>query len=338
MLRKANKCGFGDEIGAITNRVTAMFDVLAKFEKDSTEYNEIMSRIICGQAYQQEAIDKIKGIEAKKMPKEWYDYKVNKIKGTEENEDLLIKRANLKIMANKKPYFFIYNYDYLMSKYKKFNKNINSNSIIRFGKTIDELRQINLNEFESEKDKILITSFLEGVENQNPVFETKSTMNRFAKYIEGEFRNIKLKIGKSDNFDKDILKTDKKYSKKSEEKIKELYKDYKKQQKQYIQTDGRTDKAEDRIQKREMLIESFKRKADEICVNQEELCNIIIDMVYESNNSKQFAWDIVGEQIIENLLNKNNRKYTYPIICEEGNIEWKGYKFKLIEEEVLCEE
>ena len=79
MLKQSNKNGFGNAVGSITNRVTTMFDVLASLKKDSEEYNELMRRIICGQALQQEEIDKIKGIQAKPMPKEWYDYKVNKI-------------------------------------------------------------------------------------------------------------------------------------------------------------------------------------------------------------------------------------------------------------------
>ena len=70
-LRLSNKNGFGNAVGSITNRVTTMFDVLASLEKDSEEYNELMRRIICGQALQQEEIDKIKGIQAKQMPKNW---------------------------------------------------------------------------------------------------------------------------------------------------------------------------------------------------------------------------------------------------------------------------
>jgi hypothetical protein len=70
----ANKDSFGDEIGAITNRITEMFDVLSNFEKDTPEYNELIYRILSGQNYQQNAIDKSKGIVAKSMPKEWYEF------------------------------------------------------------------------------------------------------------------------------------------------------------------------------------------------------------------------------------------------------------------------
>ena len=92
-LNKSNKDGFGDEIGITTNNITPMFDVLTDFDENSDEYKEIMYRIMCGQNYQQNAIDKIKGIVAKIMPKYWYNNNFNKI---EENDDSeIVKRRHL---------------------------------------------------------------------------------------------------------------------------------------------------------------------------------------------------------------------------------------------------
>ena len=56
-LVAANKNSFGDDIGAITNRVTAMYDVLTKFDRGSKEYNDLKYRINCGQLLQQDCID-----------------------------------------------------------------------------------------------------------------------------------------------------------------------------------------------------------------------------------------------------------------------------------------
>lgn len=53
----SNKLAFNDEIGKITNRVTSMFEIQAGFPPDSPEYNELAYRIMCGQLYQQNAID-----------------------------------------------------------------------------------------------------------------------------------------------------------------------------------------------------------------------------------------------------------------------------------------
>ena len=342
LLKKANKCGFGDDIGAITNRVTAMFDVLANLEKDSLEYKELSKRIICGQAYQQEAIDKIKGIEAKKMPKEWFDYKSNKAKDDDGEEILLKKEFNRRIMANKKPYFLIYNYPHLMGRYKNFIKELNLNSKYRFRMSLDELLQQDLSkECDNENDELVRLAkiqYIEGYKNQNPVFTTESTMNKIARHIEEEFKDIKLKVKNSDGFDIEILKSEIKYSKDTYLEIEKLYKSYKKTQKEYL-TNNKKDKPCEKREKRITFLENFKQWSYVTCPNSEELCNIVIDMTYKENGNKQFTWDIAGEQIIENLLNKNNRKYSYPVLDKDGDIEWKGHIFKMIEMELNeCEE
>ncbi len=74
---QANKNGFGDAIGTITNKITSMFTVQAQYEEGSKEYNELEHRIMWGQHFQQLAIDKIKGIIGKPMPAEWYNYHAN---------------------------------------------------------------------------------------------------------------------------------------------------------------------------------------------------------------------------------------------------------------------
>lgn len=56
-LMKANALGFGDEIGAITNRITAMTELQSMFKEDSEEYKELQYRITSGQHLQQNSID-----------------------------------------------------------------------------------------------------------------------------------------------------------------------------------------------------------------------------------------------------------------------------------------
>lgn len=48
-------------------------------------------------------------------------------------------------------------------------------------------------------------------------------------------------------------------------------------------------------------------------------------------NSKHFVWSVCGEQIIRNLLSKNNNTVTYPVMVEneDYDFEYKGYKFKM---------
>jgi hypothetical protein len=331
LLKKSNKNGFGDDIGTITNRVTTMFDVLASLEKGTEEYNELMDRIICGQAYQQESIDKIKGIEAKEMPKSWFSYKHNKISEDDKENIKKEKEKNIKLLVNKKPYFFIYNYSLLNKKYNKYIKDIKNNCLIRFGKPLSELSKHQ--ETKEEED------FIKAIKYKSPVFNNPCTMNKICWKIEDEFKDIKLKINKNDNFDMKILKTNKSYKKETFELIKELYKKYKKQQSENLKYKNANVTSEENANARGVFVYEFKSRAEEICSNSEDLCNILVDLVYKNKDSKQFVWDICGEQIIENLLNKNDRKYRYPVVCKDGDIEWQGFKFKMIEKEVnKCEE
>ena len=82
---------------------------------------------------------------------------------------------------------------------------------------------------------------------------------------------------------------------------------------------------------REIFIEGFRQKANEIYSNSEDLCNCLVDILYDSKANRQFVWDMCGEQMIRNLLNKNDNKYTYPVKCNDGDIEWDGIRFTMEE-------
>lgn len=305
-----------------------MFDVLASLEKDSDEYKELSRRIICGQALQQEEIDKIKGIQAKQMPKAWYDYKINKILEEDSEEVREQKEFDLKLVVNKKPYFFIYNYKNIQSKYNIFMKNVENNCIIRFGLSLNELKN-KLNKTEEE------INFLKSVKYRSPVFENPSAMNKICWYIEDVFKDIKLKINKDEKgFNKSIYMTSsKKYESKKED-IKELFKEYKCIQSQYMIEKGKSADKEEKKNKREEFVNNFKQKTIDIYSNSEDLCNAIVYTLYDTKSNRQFVWDICGEQMIINLLNNNDNKYRYPIKCKYGDIEWQGLRFKM--EECKC--
>lgn len=305
-----------------------MFDVLSSLDKNSDEYSELMRRIICGQALQQEEIDKIKGIQAKQMPKHWYDYKVNKISDKDNEEIKKQKEFNLKLVVNKKPYFFIYNYKNIQSKYNVFMKNVENNCIIRFGLSLNELK----NKENKNDEKI---KFLKSVKYRSPVFDNPSAMNKICWYIEDVFKDVKLRVNKDEkDFDKNIYMTNsKKYESKKEDIIR-LFKEYKKSQKLYMVEKGSLVSVEEKKNKREEFVNNFKQKAIDIYSNNEDLCNAIVSTLYDTKANRQFVWDICGEQMIINLLNNNDNKYVYPIKCESGDIEWNGLRFRM--EEFQC--
>lgn len=85
------------------------------------------------------------------------------------------------------------------------------------------------------------------------------------------------------------------------------------------------------------IINDFQRKFDEICIDDELKCNILVDLRYKKNqDSKQLIWDICIQTIINNLLNKNNSTIHYPVACDSGDIMFKGNKFLLKEKKIIA--
>ena len=56
----ANKLGFTDEIGVVTNHATSMIERQAGFSPDSEEYKTLAYRVICSQHFQQCCIDQFR--------------------------------------------------------------------------------------------------------------------------------------------------------------------------------------------------------------------------------------------------------------------------------------
>lgn len=117
---QANIDSFGDDIGKTTNWITSMFDVQAQFQKGSKEYEELDYRIKCGQLFQQNAIDKAKGIIAKPMPREWHDrHSANMIEDPEKRGSISVSLRT----RNRTSCSIIY--PALMKQYNTYIKNTN---------------------------------------------------------------------------------------------------------------------------------------------------------------------------------------------------------------------
>ena len=327
---KANKNSFGDDIGSVTNRVTSMYSVLARFPEDSPEWTELDYRIKCGQNYQQNAIDKAKGIISKPMPKEWYAYSPNKITDEDSPEVVEQKEFNLRIMADKKPYFFNYVYPSLMKDYKSYLKKEQARCIRLHGKTIEELR---CKSYKTEEEE----EFLRYYDLLLPSDISPCIMNKITWIIENEFEAYgKFLRSVNGDFDHNILKgEDPTYSKTTYKRVGELYNTYLEKVKKFEGNLAKIKMTRDERNKtRELFMETFVQEANELCANEQELCNIVLDLCYTKEGSKKFAWDICGKTIIDNLLKKHQGRVVYPEMNEDGDIEFKGFKFKMVERTV----
>ena len=320
----SEKRGFNDQIGAITNKGTGQKNMQAAYA-DGTEESDILAyRAICCVQLQQSEIDAVKGAWSRPAPKHWFDYKSNLVSEQDDAEMIRRKEINQKLVA-KKPYFFIFNYDYLYKEYMKYIKNVNSNAQLRFGMSLDDLL-LKSSYSDSEKE------FIDNYHKYLPVDNSPGVINRICWKIEDEFRTTDV-LPDAD-FDYHLLTSNATYTKAEFSAVEELYYDYihtvRNIKKQYAQKQN--DVADnDMVSDLYVLKEAWREKCLSICNNEKVLTNILLEICYNSSNSKAIVWDICGEQIVMNLLEKNGGVFKFPMRDASGDVEFDGEKFAVSE-------
>lgn len=331
----ANKLAFNDDIGIVTNHITSMFDVQSGFPVDSEEYRTLSYRIKCGQLYQQNTIDRAKGVIAKSMPEYWYSVRELKINDSDDEEEKEKKKFNQRIAAVKKPYFMTFVYPNLRTQYNAYVRNSKDGTVRRFYRYIPngdkEMSPTSVLAIaESESGVDTYTKFYDKL---MPVGMNDCVVNRVCRLIEGEFDGFIKRTFPRENFDCAILRSDTGYSQSDYIKIGELYARYTQQMDELAQSQRyeHFDDFELWI-KREFIADCFRSEAETICTNEDELCDIVIDLCYKTEKSKQFAWDMCGETMFKNLLNRSDKKLHFPIHSDsEGEFDYCGLKFTMKE-------
>ena len=319
---KANKNGFGSKIGSITNRITAITSLMANYEPGSVEYETLRYRTQCGQALQQEEIDKAKGILPNPMPKSWYIFSENIIKDDDSDDEKVKKTLNQKLCAAKKPYFFGYNYPTLKQEYDAFVRDTDEHVQSITGKNICELLKNDGNLPENEQ------KILDFYKKRLPLDVSPSTMNRICWAIEEEFdggdsfENVK--------FDYSIYKSGVEYSQADYELIKlkcEAYKQKKREinKKKFVEHEGEEESFADQMIK---LNADLEENCFAICPNEQVLCEILLDICYKDGIDVNIVWNLCGDIIVNKLVNKSG-KYSYPEQDLNGDFSFGGIKFTM---------
>ena len=320
-LFNSNINSFGNAVGSVTNRATAMFEVRARFPKNSEEYSILSYRIKCVQLHQQEQIDKTKGIVAKGMPKYWYDWFATKIEEGDDEETIKWKMFQRSIVADKKPYFFQYIYPIEHKKWTKYQKDSETKCLMLFGRELSEL--LNTQIIGEPENK-----FIENYYKRLPLGIAPCTINRICWKIENEFKSENMK--ELELFDYNLLKApDIEYSDDEYSSIFKIYKNYISDRRKLdsIVHSQKTDDF-DRNSMHNLIVTHFKKQCSIVCPDKVKLCNILLDVCYrDSNNSKRFVWEMCGDVIIENLLASHNNLISFPVQDVNGDFEYGGYKF-----------
>lgn len=315
---RSNIESFGNDIGQTTNWVTSMFEVRSRFAPDSDEYSTLSYRIRCGQLYQQNAIDKAKGIVCKPMPKDWHDrHAASKIEDDGERD---FYRS---IVADKKPYFMRYIYPALMKQYNTYIKNTDRNALREFQMTVAELQALGDDELTDRQRE-----FLKYYDNRMPVGTGGCVMNKICRRFEDAFDGYIGKHNAAVKFDYHFMRSDAEYTPKQFSAIKRLRDDYNRRLSSYaVFADYERVDEYDSFAALSMMNEELRRECSVICPDSRALCNIILDICYTKSSTKRFAWSMCGDDIIHNLLSSHDGIISYPVPDAGGEFEYCGERF-----------
>lgn len=324
----ANKLGFNDDIGVVTNYVTSMIERRAAYKESDPEYKTLKYRIMCGQMYQQNVIDRIKGVVAKPMPSYWYNIHDCKIQESDDEETIKQKKFNEKIAANRKPYFMTYVYPQLKTKYRQYIRDNDLGAIRRFQQyginSLDDLRSYN------PKTQAM-DEYLDYFKKNLPTGNNTCVVNRMCWLAEKEFNTFSNQKLKLPAFDYSILKSNVGYSQRTYDKVTAIYKNYRVKMDNFLKQ-MKTEKVDPDYMgiKKKMFADTFRADCEKVCTNDDELCDIVIDLCYSKENTKQFAWDICGETILRNLACKNDNMLSYPVEVQgNGEFTFCGKHFEI---------
>jgi len=266
----------GNQVGSITNRVTAMMEKQSHFSPDSKEYAELEKRIESGQKYQQDEIDRIKGIIATPMPDYWYTPAA--CKGD---------NYQYSICTYKKPYFMIYVYDDYKRAYNDYIKNREIIAHRDFNKSLAEV-------LEEETE----TEFIEYYNKGMPFGMGPCTMNRICWHIEKLFKHAKIELRANGKFDYTFLKYDAPVTSDIVSEMKKLEFKYNDELANFKRM---SNTREDKHNKRYTIKKRYRRLTQQLCPNEKERLNILLDLNYSQSKSHQFMWDCGGDLIIKRI-------------------------------------
>ena len=310
MVAATNKRNFKCNVGAITNIGTSMLNLQSNFNKGEPEWEELEYRTMCIQYIQQLVIDSVKnGFKMKPMNPMWNTRQacLPSLNDSKELEEL--KLFNKPICAYRKPFFFIYRYNTTKAEYDKYIKKVDAKLKQKYHISLDELLSI-----EDLSDELLMEKDM--FYKRCPVDMSPGTVNRIAWAVNKKFDEFRS-LPRVD-FDKTVLKSNVEYSKTDLNKVRDVYKEYRDSIKNLAKKTkyDEIDDENDGIESKEAIDLIFKGKFHEVCSNEKVLCDILIDLLYDKPNSKGVIWDICGDTVIDNLLQKTGYMIQYPEAVE----------------------
>jgi len=323
-LYKYDIKGFNSKVGFLTNCSTTMYAMLPLFEKDSSEYQEIIARLKKCRKEQGAIIDATKGLVIKPMPKYWTNW--SKISEDMSKEGVKKAKFNNSILVDKRPLFMQFLYQNYRRDFLRHYENYNLCSILKFGIDLEEILELNENVL-LEDQKNLIKKYKKFA----PLLDTDCTINLLSKYMQRKTKELRAKSRK--NISKDTIKilidADIELDENKLEKLEILYKKYKSGKKNLVfsKLNGR----KNHYKTLDQYSNAIRKEAYEISVDICELANLAAEICYRiyPSDNKSFAWYVFGEGMLENIKKNRQKKIMAPFFEPKGNIEYLVNKYAM---------
>lgn len=317
----SNISSFGNDIGRTTNWITSMFEVQSHFDRNSEEYKTLDYRIKCGQLYQQNVIDKAKGIISKPMPREWHDRHSAMDIGDQETRSFYRS-----IVADRKPYFMRYIYPDLAKQYNQYISNTDRNAMRQFGKSTEEMLSVPYGDL-SERER----EFLHYYKLKMPVGTGDCVMNRMCRRFEDAFDRYIKKTSSAKYFDYEVYKSGAAYTQRQFSTIRGLYNEYNNRVRNFkMATSSGVSDSDESIDKMSYMEEEFRRECYLACPNEKALCDILLDLCYAKSSTRRFVWNMCADVIVDNLLEKSSGVLHFPMKDEQGDIMYCGERYSMV--------
>ena len=324
-LAESNAAGFGNDVGSTTNHITSMGDVQSQFEPGSREYEELDYRIMCGQLYQQNVLDAVKGVKCKPMPRYWYDLKACTVKDDDNPDTIEDKKLWSSICAWRKPYFMSYIYPAQMRDYKQYvaaaRKRIKWDGFAG----LDEIMQKTAMD---DVDEMVKQYYL----YRMPVGFNLLLMNRLCWTVEDELEDFEEKLKIKRKFDYDSLKSGVEYTNSQYYGIRSIFKDYLRfaRGNAIHSGNGNNNKetGADRKERIALYQESMFRNLHDKCSNDDVLCDILLDLCKKNASSFAIVWELFHDSLIKRLVDRLDGILHSLVEDENGDIEYDGKRFK----------
>lgn len=312
--------GHNSKVGFATNISSSMYTMLEEYLPGSDEWNTIQNRLKIGRAIQGEIIDGVKGLSIPPFREHW----TKETKITENMSEEEKQRHSLynKIICDIRPAYFRFLYSHYMTRYRKEIEKYDTGARIRFNKSLEEIIS---SQERNEEEQALLDRYKE----HSFFLDNNSVVNRISRNMRQKVSLLSKYMRKqSKDFDYKKLLSGKPINKYAICKMKDFVEEYRKFKRNLREG------SDVEYENLNAFINYLRDRAfNEISSNEMELADVAIEATYGVNLSNvAFAWEMFGDGIVLNLIEKSDGYLYVPVKDENGDIEylWNRYTFKYL--------